>query len=297
MPTTYAHTGNTDGTWTAAGNWTPGGGPPGAGDGAIFDGRSTRALTGSPAASPQLARIDHYANAKDFGTPSTPIAVSATEINVNLPPVDGSSGGGAQFHISTGTNAGTILHQFASGNGTNGQEPCTFKSGTPGSGSNVIIVSGGTLGIAKGSPGDAATVTTVTVTGTGSVNVGVGTVTGFNLICNGSSAKALVEAATSGTLTLIAGQISTDGIALIATLTGYSGTFYVNHRVAGASNSITTMNVRGATFDFSGDASACQVGTTNYRKGNIIAATSSQLTLTTVTLDFDINTKLQLSAA
>jgi hypothetical protein len=279
----YHHTGTSDATWTAAGNWDPGTGPPGAGDIAIFNARSTRALTGNPAGSPQLAAIKHYMSCTfAVGTPSAPIAVCADNVEVGLEATDGSSGGGAQFHINTGTNIGSkfVIYNTPS-TGTTGLDPVTIKTGTPSSGNHTFHMQGGTAGIATGAPGDAATIATIVATG-GRLNLGSGMVTGWGLTLSGSgNPKVFVNSATSGTVTQYGGQLTSEGIGLIATVVLYGGSYFCNHRLATAI--ITTLTVQGGTFDASGDGGSFIV--TNYTRANgtVILASPTQMTVTTPT--------------
>lgn len=279
----YHHTGSTDATWTNAGNWDPGTGPPGAGDTAIFNGRSTRALTGNPAASPQLAAIKQYMSCQfAFGTPSAPIAVCADNVEIGLEATDGSSGGGAQFHINAGTNAGSkfVIYNTPS-TGTTGLDPVTIKTGTPSAGNHSVYIEGGVAGIATGAPGDAATILTIGATG-GRLNLGPGMVTGWGLTLSGTgNPKVFVNSATSGTITGYAGQLTTEGIGLIATGVCYGGSWFINHRLATAI--FTNLTVQGGTVDFSGDPGTFIV--TNYTRANgtVILASPSQMTVTTPT--------------
>lgn len=281
----YAWTGASDATWTAGGNWSPSG-PPGAGDVAIFDGRATRALTGNPAGSPQLLAIKHYMScAFAVGTTAAPIAVCADNVEVGLPATDGSSGGGAQFHINTGTNAGSIFVVYNSpSTGTSGQDPVTIKTGTPSAGNHQLYVHGGVVGVATAAPADAATIATIGMTG-GILNLGLGMVTGWSLTLSGTgNPKAYTNTATSGTITVYAGQLTTEGVGLIAALTLYGGTSLVNHRVSGGA-SITTLTLGGnnpstPTLDISGEPSGITITNTTLMKGRIIRANPTQITYT-----------------
>lgn len=281
MPTTYAHTGTTDGTWTAAGNWSPPG-PPVAGDSVIRDGRSTRALTGSPATSIQLASIKQYMScAYDFGTPSTPIICFADNVEVGLEPTDGSSGGGSQFHIAPTTNIGSKMVVYNSpSTGTTGLDPVTLATGTPASGNHTFQIEGGVAGIATASPAAIATILTIVATG-GRLNLGAGMVTGWSLNESGSNAKVFVNSANSGTITQYSGQLTSEGIGLLAAVILYGGTYYCNHRLATAS--ITALTIDGGTFDYSGDAGPLIVTGITRKRGIEIAAYSTQMTVTTPT--------------
>lgn len=280
----YDHTGNTDATWTNANNWDPTSGPPGAGDSVRFNGKSTRSLTGNPAGSPQLASIKQYMSMQyAVGTPSAPIAVCADNVEIGLESTDGSSGGGAQFHINAGTNAGSkfVIYNTPS-TGTTGLDPVTIKTGTPGSGNHELYIEGGTVGVATGAPGDAATIATIGMTG-GRLNLGSGMVTGWSLNLTGSgNPKAFTNTATSGTITLYAGECTTEGTGLIATVTLYGGSLFCNHRVSGSA-SITTLTLGGnnpstPTIDLRGDPAGITITNTTLVKGRIVRATSGQIT-------------------
>lgn len=278
----------TTGLWVTTTNWSPNG-TPGAGDIIVLDGRAVGPLTGNPATSVQLAAIKQYMSCPAiaaFGTPAAPIACFADNVEVGMEATDGSSGGGAEFHINAGTNAGGKMVVYNSKSaGTSGQDPVTLKTGTPGSGTHSVYVAGGTLGIATAAPADAATIATIGMTG-GRLNLGSGMVTGWTLTTNGT-AKAFVRTATSGAIIMYGGEVTTEGVGLIATVTLYGGTYFCNHRVAGSA-SITTLTLGGSaptspTIDFRGDPAAITV--TNYTevKGRELRASSGQVTVTTPT--------------
>lgn len=281
MPTTFDWLGAT-GLWNTTTNWDPTG-TPGAGDTVRFNGRAIGPLTTSPTSSPQLAAIKQYMScAYAFGTPSAPIAVFADNVEVGLEATDGSSGGGAQFHINAGTNDGSKMVVYnTTSTGTTGLDPVTLKTGTPGSGNHTFHIQGGTAGIARGAPGDAATILTIVATG-GRLNLGAGMVTGWGLTMSGSgNPKVFVNSATSGTITVYGGQLTSEGVGLIAAVTLYGGTYFCNHRLATAV--ITTLIIQGGTFDASGDGGTFIV--TNYTRANgtVILATPTQMTVTTPT--------------
>lgn len=292
----FAFTGS--GAWNTTTNWTPNG-TPGAGDTVIFDGRAIGALTASPTGSPQLAAIKFYMSCQyAFGTAASPIAVCADNVEVGLEAVDGSSGSGAEFHINTGTNAGSRFVIYNTRNqGTSGQEPCIIKTGTPGSGNHELDIEGGTVGVATGTAGDAATIATINMTG-GRCNLGLGMVTGWSATLSGTgNPKLFTNTATSGTITVYAGQLTTEGIGLIAAMTLYGGTTYCNHRVSGSA-SITTLTLGGnnpttPTFDLSGDPGGITITNTTLAKGRIVVANSSQITFTNKpTLSFGNSTTM-----
>lgn len=296
MPSTYVWTGTTSGAWNTTTNWSPNG-TPGAGDTIILDGRMTQAITANPTSSPQLAAIRQYASAGyAFGTAASPIAVSANVVEVGLPAADGSFGTGAEFHINTGTNIGSKFYVYSTKNtGSSSQEPVIIKTGTPSAGSHVLDVSGGVVGTATGAAADTAIIATIGITG-GQVNVGAGT-TWTTIQVNGGKVQ-VNSGATSGTITSYSasGQITTLGTSLIGTITGYAGTLTLNHRAASGAT-VTTLNARGALFDFSLNPNAAIISAVSYRSGTIKVASPTQLTLTAVTLDWDIHTQKQLSAS
>lgn len=280
MPTTAAWLGTTSGAFTVTTNWSTGAVPV-AGDSIIFDGRATRALTGSPATSIQLASIKHYMScAYDVCTAAAPLICFADNVEVGLEATDGSSGGGSEFHIAPTTNIGSKMIVYNSkSTGTTGLDPVTLDTGTPASGNHTFQIEGGTAGIATSSPSAIATILTIIPTG-GRLNLGAGMVTGFGITMSGTgNPKVFVNSATSGTLTQYSGQLTSEGIGLIAAVILYGGTYFCNHRLATAS--ITALTIDGGTFDYSGDAGPLIVTGITRKRGIEIAAYSTQLTVTT----------------
>lgn len=294
----YVFTGGVDSTWTNAGNWAPSG-PPGAGDVAIFDGRMGRALTGNPAASPQLLAIKQYMNAAfAVGTLAAPIAVCADNVEIGLEATDGSSAGGNEFHINTGTNIGSKFVVYGTkSTGSSGQDPVTIKTGTPASGNHSVFVHAGTVGLATAAAADAATILTFNATG-GRTNFGAGMVTGWNATISGT-AKVFTQTATSGTVTLNGGEWTSEGVGLIAAANLYGGTYFCNHRLATAI--ITTLTLGGnapttPTLDLRADAGAVIFTDATLSKGRILVATSGQVTYTNApTLSFGNSTAMTIS--
>jgi hypothetical protein len=292
---TAAWLGTTSGVFTVTTNWSTGAVPV-AGDSIIFDGRATRALTGSPATSIQLASIKHYMScAYDVCTAAIPLVCFADNVEVGLEATDGSSGGGSEFHIAPTTNIGSKMIVYNSkSTGTSGLDPVTLDTGTPASGNHTFQIEGGTAGIATSSPSAAATILTMVATG-GRLNLGAGMVTGWSLTQGGSgNPKVFVNSATSGTITVNAGELTTEGTGLIATVTGYGGKIFMNHRLATAI--VTTMNLRGSILDLSGDLGAVLFTNYSERSGTVILAYSTQLSVTTPSApDFNVQTKRVIS--
>ena len=291
---TYVAVFGTDAAWNTTTNWSPNG-TPGANDTIIIDNRLTRNITGSPSGSPQLTRIAQYLNAAyKFGTPASPIAVGATTVDVGLPSPDGSTATGGEFHISVGTNSCTLNVYNTPTQGTAGQEPCTIKTGTPGTSNSLYTYGSAIVGVASGSAGDTATISTIVAQVNSRINFGVGnTVTWTNIqVCD--AATVYTQGGSSGTVTLFGGSVVSEGTSLIATATIYGGTFFANHRVSGG-NSFTTVNMRGGTLDIRGDGGGITIGTYNWRAGRLRSAQNGQATITTLSLDQDVNAGWTLS--
>jgi hypothetical protein len=301
MPTTAAWLGTTSGAFTVTTNWSTGAVPV-AGDSIIFDGRATQALTGSPATSIQLASIKHYMSCtKAVGTAAAPLVCFADNVEVGLEATDGSSGGGSEFHIAPTTNIGSKMVVYNSPSvGTTGLDPVTLDTGTPSAGTHELYVHGGTVGVATSSPTAIATVATIGMTG-GRLNLGAGLVTGWSLTLSGSgNPKAFTNSATSGTITVYAGEVTTEGIGLIAAITLYGGTCFCNHRVSGSA-SITTLTLGGnapatPTIDFKADPSGITITNTTLVKGRIAVANPAQITFTNKpTLSWGNSTTMTIS--
>lgn len=277
---TAAWLGTSSGVFTTAGNWSTGIVPL-AGDSIIFDGRATQALTGSPATSIQLASIKHYMSCQyAVCTAAAPLICFADNVEVGLEPTDGTTGGGSQFHIAPTTNIGSKMVVYNSpSTGTTGLDPVTLDTGTPSSGNHTFQIEGGVAGIATSSPAAIATILTIVATG-GRLNLGAGMVTGWGLTLSGSgNPKVFTNSANSGTITQYSGNLTSEGIGLLAAVVLYGGTYFCNHRLATAS--ITALTLDGGTWDYSGDAGALIVTGITRKRGIEIASYPTQLSVTT----------------
>jgi hypothetical protein len=228
--------------------------------------------------------------------PAAPIAVGYAVCEVGLPPADGGSGGGAQFHINPGTNDGGMFYSYAGpSSGTSGQEPVTIKTGTPTSGtSHTVNVMGGVVGIATGAAGDVATINIINVTG-GICNVGLGVLwSTINQSGIGNGKCNVFVGSSGGTINVYSGTLTTEGVSPIGTINGFGGAIVCNHRIAGG-DSITNANFKGAAWDFTGDGSGITLTNSTIRAGSIRAQSPTQIDFGTIAIDMDVKTNLSFS--
>jgi hypothetical protein len=217
-----------------------------------------------------------------IGTPTAPLRISATNVRIGEPAEDGTSAAGsACINIDTGSNAASVSVIGSRSSGTSGKPPVQIKGAHA---SNVVHVSGGIVGIATARPSDTATVPSITVTG-GSLTCGSGA-TLTTIVNNGGSVE-INSGAT--TITQMGGgsRLTTWGTGAVTTANIHSGTAEWGMRPS-SGNGIGTLNLGTAgqaspSIDFSANAAAITVATTNYTAGRIIAASASQVTYTATT--------------
>lgn len=250
MATVY-WTGSTDGTWTQVNNWVESDGSapsavPGTGDSVVFDGRATRALTGSPSGTIRLSKVQvmHSLGSSYYlGTTLSPISAAVDTFIVGELTEDGSNPSGCQKicwnfgATASGYNGTTVYVHRTNLTGLNGLEVLQLQ-GT--NASNVMHVLGAcSVGWGVSFPGQAYTVATTNVSGDNArVRLGSG---GTLTTINQSNGSILVEAAFT-TLNQTGGTCRTEGSGAITTVNA-NGTFIGN-----STGTITTLDVEDAGF-------------------------------------------------
>lgn len=234
-----------EGNWATAANWSDGAVPI-TGDTVVIDGRSTNAITtGLSQSAVTLARLTIVLGSPSIGTTSTPLAISATILDVNVPPTDGSNpAGAALIHLNTGSNATTCTVWGSRNTGTGGIEPVCWKGSHS---SNVLYIRGGNVGVATALPGDTASVPSIQVLGEARVRISSGVTT-----------TTLTQTAGSVVLECAATTINQDGGELETRGTGAITTIYLSGtgRLR-STGTITNLYVEpGGLADFTGNTAA-----------------------------------------
>jgi len=237
--------GNT-GNWSTAANWSDGAVPV-TGDTVVIDGRSTYAITaGLSQSAVTLAKLTIVLGSPAVGTTSAPLAISATILDVNVPPTDGSQpGGAATINIDTGSNAATVTVYGSRSSGDTGLEPVIWKGAHA---SNVLYVRGGKVGVATCLPGDTATLPTAQLLGDDAAL----------RLSSGVTATTVTQ--TGGTLLLecAATTVNQDGGTLETRGTGAITTLYANGTARlNSTGTVTNLYVEPAgEVDFTGNTAA-----------------------------------------
>lgn len=200
--------------WGVAANWS-GGAVPVSTDNVVLDARMAAPILYSLNQSGvTLTTLKTFKGAKQIGTATAALKISATTLDVNAIPEDGGGATVAFFNINVGT-VQTLASVWSSANaGLSGVEPVCID-GTHAS--NVVNVYGGTCGISTMTPGDTGTVATLNVIGSAKAVVASGvTLTTANLEEGGR--LVLRCAATTVNLADQACSLRTEGSGTIGTL-------------------------------------------------------------------------------
>lgn len=247
----YYHTGATDGTWTNVANWIESDGTapaaaPGTGDSIVFDGRSTGVLTGSPAGTIRLTKVQikqSCPTASYIGTALAPITAAVDTFIVGEEDGSGSNSSGCQkicwnFGASASGYSGTTVKILKTNNtGLDGLEVVQLQ-GTHAS--NKAYIEGPCLvGFGTSFPGQAYTMSQVNITGSGArVTLGSGGTVTTIYQNNGS---AVVNCAFT-TLEQTGGSLRTEGTGTLTTA-NVGGNFISN-----SGGTITTLDVENGGF-------------------------------------------------
>lgn len=219
--------------WSSANNWSDYAVPVST-DTVVIDGRSAVSiLNGLNQSSVTLAKLQIVKGTLAIGSTSGPLRISATILDINTAPTDGSKPSGAStINIDTGSNATTCTVYDSNTQGVNGLEPVIWKGAHA---SNIVRVLGGRVGIAASKPGDTATLPTLQVLGDSNTSVHVGSgATLTNVTVTGGDV--LLECGAT-TVNQDGGTITTAGTGAITTVYA-GGTFTSN-----STGTITTMTV------------------------------------------------------
>lgn len=232
-----------------------------------------------------LASLTCYSTFQgDFGGLGTNTAnIPASVTNVGVPAPDGSSGTGPNtWKHNNGTNAGVWnIYASAASNSDSPQTPITISGSNAG---NVInMIAGGVAGLGVLYPNEAASFPTIRANG-GTLYIGSGVLT--STIQNNGGTLTVAAGGWSGTNA--GGSLITRGTFSINALTCIDGTINLNNRAASGS-SIGTLNLYGATADFSGNPAPVMIGNTVLRAGSIKQFLPNQVTLGTISVDTNGN--------
>lgn len=266
----YVWIGTTSSAFGTSTNWSPTGVPT-TGDTITFDGRAIAALTGGNQSSITLTRITQFQSCSyDVGSIANPLLISATTVEIGVPPEDGTSGSGAEFHLVTGSNATSVTVYNSKSTGTSGKAPILIRGINA---SNKLQVRGGLVAIAEDAPGTSATFSEVTVVGS-SAKVTIGSGVTLTTVYQSDGNILLKCAAT--TVTQTGGQLATKGSGAITTA-NVGGTAVLN-----ATGTITNLNVNaGGSADFSQTTDARTVTNPKvYGSGKINADNGKTLSVT-----------------
>lgn len=244
--------GTTSGDWSVGANFSDGAVPVST-DTVVVDGRSTQAVTaGLNQSAVTLARLTIVAGSPSIGTTAAPLRISATVLDINVPPTDGSNPSPATtVNLDTGSNATTCTVHGSNSTGSGGVEPVVWKGAHA---SNVLYVRGGNVGIATCVPGDTATLPALQVLGDNNTRVRVASgVTLTNLVQTGGIVRLECAATT----------VNQDGGELVTEGGGAIGTLYANGTARlNSSGTVTTLYVEPAGLvDFTGSTAARTVTT------------------------------------
>lgn len=230
--------------WASAANWS-GGTVPVSSDVITTDQRGSQSdiLYGLYQSGVTLASLTVLPGSPSIGQSVIPLAISSTIINVPVPNGTGLTGV-KRLNINTGTNATTTTIAYSAISSVDaGQEPIRI---TGAHASNVLIQTGGLVGLGTNLPSDAPNFPTMSVNG-GTLNLGIGVVSG-------------------------------------QTLTAISGTVNANNRPGSGSafSSIVFAGPAGVTplVDFSGNPTACTIASITPGNGKIKVASAAQITFT-----------------
>lgn len=241
-----------EGKWDLNANWSTGTFPA-TGDTAIVDGRGgTNAITtGLNQSAVTLAKLLVVMGSPAIGTTAAPLQISATIADINVPPTDGSSPGGASIiAIATGTNATTFTVYGSRNTGTSGIEPVVWK-GTHST--NIVRILGGKVGIGTLIPGDTASAAVVQVLGKADVHIGNGvTLPTLTVAASAEDSTVLLESAvTTINQDSASSVIESRGTGAITSIYA-SGTVRLN-----STGTITNLYVEPSGFaDFTGNTAA-----------------------------------------
>ena len=285
MAATMYWTGSASGLWTNVSNWVESDGTapaavPGTGDSVVFDGRVVAALTGSPASTIRLTKVQIKQTCPTsyyIGTALSPIAAAVDTFVVGEDDGLASSSAGCQKicwnfgATASGYSGSTVKILRTNTTGLDGLEVVQLQ-GTHSS--NKIYLEGPCLvGLGTSFPGQAYTMSQVNVTGSGArCNLGSG---GTLTTIYQSDGSVILNCALT-TLTQISGVLRTEGTGAITTVNA-GGIFISN-----SSGTITTLSVTDTGFgDFSKTSVARTVTTANvYGRGKLNANNGQALSVT-----------------
>lgn len=276
----------TGSTWSDGTQWNTGTAPSN-GDTAIIDGLNAAAIDGSDESATQLALLRIVAsNRYNIGSPTVPLLIGADRTEINVDPDDGSSQLGASC-ISLAVNDGAlVVVENSRTTGTSNLAPILLTGKNTGM---ALIINGGRVGLATGTPGESCTFDTISVND-GRIEVSDGVIIESGVTVNGGTFDSDVVPPAA---TVNGGTAIVRGTGDIAALTICGGRVYDEHRAA-SGNDVDVLNLRGGELRLERDSRAYTVGTVNGYGGRISLNNASQLTNNTIVLNWNSNRSMSL---
>lgn len=210
-----------------------------------------------------------------IGSATSPWKIGADEVNIG----GGEGTGSGRIFIDFGSTETKITVMGSASVATDANREAVRLVGTHAD--NELFVSGGIVGFATSVPGIAGTLAKLQVSGTSTV-VRIGDNVTWTAIENTGATLTVNSPSASGTLTVLSGTTTTNGIGKIGIVNVIGGTYYANHRAA-SGDSFDDVNLQGGTLDFTLVPRALSIGTLNDAGGEIVGSILSQWSFTTYT--------------
>lgn len=221
-------------------------------------------------------------HAAGIGSATSEWAICAQNIFVRRT----SGSGSGRIKINHGGVQTNIYVETTGSSSSDNNRPVARFRGT--NTANAVYVTGGSVGLAASTPGEAANYGTIIATGTNtSVTIGGG-VTWTTVQCNGAG-MLLNAPSDTGQVTVLAGNFTSQYVGALGTLTAVGGTAYLNHRAASGSD-VGQLNLRGGDIDLTLNPEAFVATATSDGGGKITLATPDQLTPGTISKSWGTNT-------
>jgi len=202
--------------------------------------------------------------------------IGATQVNIGIPPTDGSTpSGSGRIKLDIGASA-AIVNIFNTGQSSSdpGYEPVRMI----GSAIAAVNMYNGRAGFATSAPGETSIITLAGVVG-GTLDYGVGVTWTTADVANGGTLN-LNSAGT--TLTASSGAVVVASGTGAITTVNCGGNILLNNRVGGTD--VATLNLFGTgTANYSGNPAASTLGTLNWYSGGTIVTNASNPNHVTVT--------------